>query len=178
MKRLAWVSRAAIAPPTEVEWMVTVTEPLPDCPSVEAGWERIATQTRWGEWRSESTLRGPGVTTTLVPPAAEPLRAGDEYLVTVSRFMTIRCRVLESSHAGPLEGDGNEMVFDAVGVVLGGVVNARFRFTVFTGDEGTVTARVQERMFTAPFLLPSTQTLESEHRHTLRELNRSFSTPS
>ncbi|KAB7739776.1 hypothetical protein GA707_20070 [Nostocoides sp. F2B08] len=68
------------------------------------------------------------------------------------------------------------MIFDAVGVVLGGVVNARFRFTVFNDTEGTVTARAQEKMFTLPFLLPSKETLESEHRHTLKDLNASFAT--
>lgn len=176
MRRIPWVSRAALAAPTDVEWTVTVVEPLPNCPSVEAGWERLATQTRWGEWRSESKLRGPGVTTTLVPPAAEPLKAGDEYVVKVSRFMRIRCRVLESSR-GASAGDDGEMVFDAVGVVLGGVVNARFRFTVFNDTEGRVTARAQEKMFTLPFLLPSKQTLDGEHRHTLQDLNASFSTP-
>jgi hypothetical protein len=177
MRRLPWVSRAALAAPTDVEWTVTVVEPLPDCPSVEAGWERLATQTRWGDWRSESKLRGPGLTTTLVPPATEPLKAGDEYIVKVSRFMTIRCRVLESSSAGAAAGNDGAMVFDAVGVVLGGVVNARFRFTVFPDHEGMVTARAQEKMFTLPFLRPSKETLESEHRHTLQDLNASFSTP-
>ncbi|MCA1784075.1 MAG: hypothetical protein ABR616_18190 [Dermatophilaceae bacterium] len=154
-----------------------MVEPLPNCPSVEAGWKRLATQTRWGEWRSESKLRGAGVTTTLVPPAAEPLKAGDGYIVKVSRFMKIRCRVLESSSVGAIAGDDGEMVFDAVGVVLGGVVNARFRFTVFNDNGGMVTARAQEKMFTLPFLLPSKETLESEHRHTLQDLNASFSTP-
>lgn len=177
MKRSPWMSRAALAAPMDVEWTVTVTEPLPNCPSVKAGWERIATQTRWGEWRSESKLRGAGVTTTIVPPAVEPLRAGDEYTVKVSRFMKIRCRVLESSSAGPVSGDDGEMVFDAVGVALGGIVDARFRFTVFNGNEGRVTARAQEKMFTLPFLLPSKQTLEGEHRHTLQDLNESFNTP-
>ena len=177
MRRLPWVSRAALAPPTDVDWTVTVVEPLPDCPSVEAGWERLATQTRWGEWRSESKMRGPGVTPTLVPPATEPLKAGDEYIVKVSRFMTIRCRVLESSPSATTVGEGGGMVFDEVGVVMGGVVNARFRFTVFNDTEGMVTARAQEKMFTLPFLLPSRETLESEHRHTLQDLNASFSTP-
>jgi hypothetical protein len=177
MRRLPLVSRAALAAPTDVEWTVTVVEPLPNCPSVEAGWERLATQTRWGEWRSESKLRGPGVTTTLVPPATEPLKAGDEYIVNVSRFMTIRCRVLESSSPEAALGHGGDMVLDAVGVALGGVVTARFRFTVFTDNEGMVTARAQEKMFTLPFLLPSKETLESEHRHTLQDLDASFRTP-
>lgn len=66
--------------PSDADWTITVTEPLPNCPSVQAGWERIATQTNWGEWTSEGKMRGKDVTTTVVPPAVEPLKTGDEYL--------------------------------------------------------------------------------------------------
>ena len=131
MRRLSWVPHAATAAPADVDWTVTVIEPLPDCSSVEAGWERIATQTRWGEWRSESKMRGKDVATTVVPPATEPLKTGDEYIAKVGRFMEIHCRVLESSSAGIAAGEDDEMVFDAMGVALGGIVRARFRFTVF-----------------------------------------------
>jgi hypothetical protein len=175
VKRLPW-SKAAIAAPIDVDWTVTVVEPLPNCPSVEAGWERIATQTKWGEWRSESKLRGKGVTTTVVPPATEPLKTGDEYVVQVGRLMKIRCRVLESSFGAVSDEDG-EMVFDAKGVALGGVVNARFRFTVFRGEDGMVMARAQEKIISLPLLAPSKRTLASEHRHTLQHLNRSFRSP-
>ena len=46
------------AGPADPDWTVTVTEALPDCPSIEVAWERIATQTTWGAWRSESKMRG------------------------------------------------------------------------------------------------------------------------
>lgn len=175
MKRLPWVPHAATAAPADVDWTVTVIEPLPNCPSVEAGWERIATQTRWREWRSESKMRGKEVATTIVPPATEPLKTGDEYVVKVGRFMEIRCRVLESSSLGTASG---EMVFDAMGVTLGGIVNARFRFTVFRGKDGVVMVRAQEKIMSLPLLVPSKATLESEHRHTFKDLNDSFHSPS
>ena len=174
MKRLPWAPHAAIAAPSDVDWTVTVIEPLPDCPSVEAGWEKIATQTRWGEWRSESKMRGKEVATMIVPPATEPLKMGDEYIVKVGRFMEIRCRVVESSSLGTASGKDGEMVFDAIGVTLGGIVNARFRFTVFRGKDDVVMARAQEKMTSLPLLAPSKGTLESEHRHTFRDLNDSF----
>ena len=66
------------------------------------------------------------------------------------------------------------MVFDAVGVALGGLVRARFRFTVFRDDDGGVMARAQERIASLPFVGPSKETLANEHRHTLRDLNASF----
>ena len=166
------------APTTTVDvgWTVTVTEPLPDCPSIAAGWERLATHTTWGAWRTESAMRGKNVTTTVVPPATEPLQTGDEYVVKVGHLLRIRCRVLEST-ATPSSEDG-AMVFDALGVALGGIVRARFRFTVFRGDDGVLMARAQEKITTLPFLTPRTATLASEHRHTLRDLNTSFGTPS
>jgi hypothetical protein len=163
--------------PPEVDWTVTVTQPLPECPSVEAAWERIATQTRWGEWRSASKMRGKDVATTLVPPAVEPLTAGDEYVVRVGRFLKIRCRVLESSSPGTASAPGGEMVFDAMGRALGGIVDARFRFTVFRGGDGVVTARAQEKIRSLAVLGPSAAALENEHRHTLRDLNASFRSP-
>ena len=172
MSRRSSASGAATAAPADVDWTVTVTEPLPDCPSVAAGWEKIATQTTWGEWRSESTMRGKDVTTSVVPPATEPLQTGDEYVVKVSHVLRIRCRVLESSGA-PMGEDG-AMVFDAMGVALAGVVRARFRFTVFRGDDGVVMARAQERITTLPLLAPAKEALEREHRHTFRDLNGSF----
>ena len=162
--------------PADVGWTVTVTESLPDCPSVAAGWERVATQTTWGAWRTESAMRGTNVTTTVVPPATEPLRTGDEYVVKVGRMLRIRCRVLDSS--GVSTGEDDAMVFDAMGVALGGIVRARFRFTVFRGDDGVVMARAQEKITTLPFLAPRKATLASEHRHTFRDLNRSFRAPS
>ena len=70
------------------------------------------------------------------------------------------------------------MVFDAMGVTLGGIVNARFRFTVFRGKDGVVMARAQEKMMSLPLLAPSKATLESEHRHTFKDLNDSFRSPS
>jgi len=158
--------------PNSLDWTITVTEPLPDCPSVAAAWERIATQTTWGTWRSESKMRGPEVTTVVVPPATEPLLTGDAYVVKVNRFLTIRCRVLASSCDAADERE--EMVFDAVGVALGGLVRARFRFTVFRGADGSVTARAQERIASLPLVGPSKETLANEHRHTFRDLNASF----
>jgi hypothetical protein len=172
MKRLSSAANATTAAPSDVYWTVTVTEPLPDCPSVAAGWERIATQTSWGKWRSESAMRGMGITTTIVPPATEPFEAGDEYVVNVGALLRLRCRVVESS--GIPAGEDGAMVFDATSVALGGILKARFRFTVFTGDAGLVMARAQEKITTLPFLAPRKETLESEHRHTFRELNRSF----
>jgi len=178
VKRLPWVPHAAIAAPSDVDWTVTVIEPLPNCPSVEAGWKKIATQTKWGEWRSESKMRGKEVATTVVPPATEPLETGDKYIVKVGRFMKIRCRVLESSSPGTASGEDGEMVFDAIGVTLAGIVKARFRFTVFRGEDGVVMARAQEKMISLPLLAPSKATLESEHRHTFKDLNDSFHSPS
>jgi hypothetical protein len=167
-------SDAVVDAPSAVNWMVTVTAPLPDCPSVEAGWKRIATQSTWGEWRSESKMRGSNVITTVVPPATEPLQAGDEYVVKVGRWMRIRCRVLESSSPDAPRGEHGEMVFDATGTALGGLVRARFRFTVFRSASGTIMARAQEKLASLPFLVPRKETLEREHRHTFTELNRSF----
>jgi hypothetical protein len=174
------VPGATTAAAADVDRTVTVMEPLPDCPSVEACREKLATQTTWGEWRSASKMRGTDIVTTLVPPATEPLKVGDEYVVRVGRFMTIRCRVLESSSLDTTAADGGEAVFDATGVALGGIVKARFRFTVFRGDDGIVMARAQERMriMSLSLLAPSKQTLEDEHRHTFRHLNASFLPPS
>ena len=163
---------------TDVDWTVTVTEPLPDCPSVEACWEKLASQTTWGEWRSASKMRGSDVTTSLVPPATEPLTVGEEYVVRVGRFMRIRCRVLESTAGGSVDGTDGEAVFDAMGVALGGLVKARFRFTVFRGEDGIVMARAQERIMSLSVLAPARETLEDEHRHTFRDLNASFLPPS
>ena len=170
-----WRSSGSVAvavAPAEVDWTVTVTEPLPACPSVAAAWERIATQSTWGAWRSESKMRGKDVTTSVVPPATEPLRAGDAYVVRVGRFLRIRCRVLESS--ADSTGEHGEMVFDASGLALAGLVRARFRFTIFRGDDGVVMARAQERIASLPLVAPSKKTLASEHRHTFSDLNASF----
>ncbi len=177
MKRLPWRPDVSTVAPADVDWTVTVTEPLPNCPNVEAGWERIATQTDWGKWRSESKIRGKNVATIVVPPATEPLKTGDEYVVKVGRFMKIRCHVLESSSPDTATGEDGEMVFDAMGVALGGIVNARFRFTVFRGEDGVVMARAQEKMMSLPLLAPSRETLEQEHRHTFKDLNDSFRSP-
>jgi hypothetical protein len=177
VKRLCWVPDAATAAPEDVDWSITVIEPLPNCPSVRAGWERIANQTKWGEWRSESKMRSNEVTTTVVPPAAEPLQTGDEYIVKVGKVMKIRCRVLESSSLSTATIEDKEMVFDAMGVALGGIVNARFRFTVFRSKDGVIMARAQEMIISLPFLVPSRNTLESEHRHTFKDLNDSFRHP-
>ncbi len=157
----------------DVEWTTTVTARLPDCPSVRAGWERLATQTRWPEWRSASEMRSVDVATTLLPPATEPLSAGDEYVVRVSRFMNIRCRVLES-FGGSESEPRPEAVFDAVGLTLGGLVRARFRFTLFTTEDGTVVARAQEKVDSPSFLSPDRKKLAREHEHTFRDLNESF----
>jgi hypothetical protein len=174
VKRLPFVQDAGKVPPDEMEWTVTVTEPLPNCPSVKAAWERIATQSRWGGWRTDSKMRGKDVITTIVPPATEPLKPGSEYIVRVGKFMKIHCCVVESSCPGAVTGEDGEMVFDATGVAMGGIVNARFRFTVFKGEDDVVMARAQEKIMSLPFLAPPKETLESEHRHTFNDLNQSF----
>lgn len=175
MHRRSSAPDASAAAPEDAAWTVTVTETLPDCPRVAAAWERLATQSTWGEWRTTSAMRGPNVTTTVAPPAVEPLRTGDAYVVKVGALLRIRCRVVESPGA-PDDEDG-AMVFDATGVALGGIVRARFRFTVFEGHDGVVTVRAQERITTLPFLAPRASTLANEHRHTLRDLNQSFVAP-
>ncbi len=174
MNRIPGVPDTRKGAPADPEWTVTVAEPLPHCPSVKAGWERIATQTKWDEWRSESRMRGKNVTTILLPPAAEPLRTGDRYVVRVGWFLKIHCLVIESSFPGTGAGENGEMVFDATGVSMAGLVRARFRFTVFRGEDGIVWVRAQEKITSLPFLAPPGDTLEKEHRHTLKNLNESF----
>lgn len=173
------VDQAAI---DAVGWTVVVTETLPSCPSTEAAWTKIATQTRWGEWRTPSKMRSDQVVTTLVPPAVEPLQhTGDEYRVQISSngwccTPVIWCRVIESSSSTKKEKE-ETAVFDATGVMLGGMIKARFRFTFFLNDEGVVTGQVQEKIqsFLLPWLLlPPKDVLEEEHRHTLHDLNQSF----
>jgi len=122
-------------------------------------------------------MRGRRVITTLVPPATEPLRVGDEYVVRVGRLMRVRCRVVDSSSLASEGGETDEMIFDATGEALGGVVKARFRFTIFRTEGGLVMARAEEKVTSLLFLAPSRATLESEHRHTFKELDRSFSSP-
>ena len=168
------MSAMTVAAPDDVAWLVTVTEPLPDCPSVHAAWARIATQSTWGSWRSQSKMRGPDVVTTVVPPATEPLRAGDAYVVQVGRWLRIRCRVVASSAPDAPTSDEAGRVFDATGTAMGGLLRARFRFTFFREPGGPVMARAQERLDALPFLIPSRETLANEHRHTLRDLNLSF----
>jgi hypothetical protein len=119
-------------------------------------------------------MRGPNVTTVIVPPATEPLQTGDRYVARVGRFMKIHCRVLEASSPEARTDEGEEMVFDAMGTSLGGLVRARFRFTVYKSEDGVVMARAQERIDSLSFLVPPRETLENEHRHTFRDLNRSF----
>ncbi|MDA3950227.1 MAG: hypothetical protein PF508_13550 [Spirochaeta sp.] len=170
-------SDSVTAGSAEIDWMITVTEPLPDCPSVQAGWERIATQSNWGAWRSESKMRGSNVTTAIVPPATEPLQAGDEYVVRIGGLMKIHCRVLEASPSDATTGEGEIMIFDAMGTFLGGLVRARFRFTIFRSEDGVVVARAQERIDSLSFLVPRKEILENEHRHTFRDLNMSFVSP-
>jgi len=120
-------------------------------------------------------MRGPDVVTAVVPPATEPLQAGDAYVVRVGRWLRIRCRVLESS-APEAAAASNEAarVFAATGTALGGLLRARFRRTVFRQPGGPVMARAQARLDALPFLVPSRETLANEHRHTLRDLNLSF----
>ena len=173
MKRKRGQLDTITGPPGDVEWTTTVTARLPNCPGVLTGWEMLASPTRWPEWRSPSEMRSADVVTTLVPPAREPLQAGDEYVVKVSRYMCIRCRVLESSASSVREPNA-EMVFDAVGLAMGGLVKARFRFTVFTGDDGSVMARADEKVDSLSFLSPNRETLGNEHEHTFRDLNASF----
>ena len=119
-------------------------------------------------------MRGNNVATTLVPPATEPLKAGDEDIVKVGRFMKIRCCVTESTSPHTASGEEGEMVFEATGVAMGGLGNARFRFTFIKGEDGVVMARAQEKIMSLPFLAPSKEILESEHRHTFKNLNESF----
>ena len=154
MRRGSPMSATAVAAPNDVAWLVTVTEPLPDCPSVRAAWARIATQSTWGSWRSQSKMRGPDVVTTVVPPATEPLQAGDAYVVRVGRWLRIRCRVVESSAPDAATSDEAARVFDATATALGGLLRARFRFTVFRQPGGAVMARAQERRAAVPRPVP------------------------
>jgi hypothetical protein len=62
--------------------------------------------------------------TKVTPTAREPLKTGDEYIVKVGGLMKIVCRVLEAS-------SGKEMVFDSTGTTSCGLIQARFRFTVW-----------------------------------------------
>lgn len=175
MRRGSPMSATTVSAPNDVAWLVTVTEPLPDCPSVHAAWTRIATQSTWGSWRSESKMHGRDVVTTVAPPATEPLLAGDAYVVNVGRWLRIRCRVVESlAPDAAAASDEPALVFDATWTALGGLLRARFRFTLFRQPGGPVMARAQERLDALAILLPSREALANEHRHTLRDLNLSF----
>lgn len=158
----------AATPADQVDWTVTVVELLPDCPSPKQAWEKIATQTRWNEWRSESKMRGKGVVTRLVPPAQEPLQARDEYIVSVG-IMKIHCQVIDSQNL-----HSHEWVFDAKARALCGLVKARFRYTFHRNESGVIVAKAQEQIKSLTCLMPLKSDLEAEHHHTFRDLNASF----
>jgi len=190
-------------PNNEMEdWTVTLTEILPNCPNVQAAFEKLATPTQWDKWRPPSPLRSAKERTTIVSSstadstntnktdgathsASEPLSCGDEFVVHVDPWMKVVCRVVESS--APLsqehktkKSDATTRVYATTARALGGLVQAHIRFTVssiFGAQPGreVVQVTVQERIQSpVPCLLPSRAVLQHEHEHTLHHLNASF----
>lgn len=158
---------AASTPASEVDWLVTVEEPMPDCPDCQAAFAKIASPSKYGDWRSSLVAKAK---VTIVPPAVEPMKTDDEMK---SRFgcITSSATVVES------KSTEDDCVFDIFGQCCCGLAKGRLRFEIYKKD-GVVTGKVQEKQYGCSCLLPPKGTVEKEHRTMLKELNDTFKSTS
>lgn len=128
---------AATTPTDGVDWIVDVTEPMPDVKSCEAAYKVLASITEWKDWRSSDFAK---FKVTLAEGVSEPLQTGDEYYIQMAPLVTTTGKVVESGRGD----EENHYVFDIAVSPLFGLVHGRVRFTIFEKD-GVVMGRAQEK---------------------------------
>ena len=154
----------------DIEWFVTVEEPMPDCPSCEAAFRKVAAPTKMKEWRTSEFAKAK---IALKEGVKEPLKTDDEYAASFGPF-SFQMKVLEAVTSDDVDG---EFVLDTTGTGCCGLVTGRLRFSVYKKD-GVVTGKAQEKPSGCSCVFPSKTKMEKEHTTMFQELNGTFrSTP-
>lgn len=119
---------------------LTVTAPLPNCPSAEAAYEALASPSRMHEWREQFALLN------IQTSSSEPLHTNDSYVISVpmccSKYASLTMYMIEGK-VFPAE---EKMVIDFVGKGFCGMLNSRLTITVFKRD-GIWMGQAQEIVF-------------------------------
>ena len=146
------------------EWTVEVDVPLPHCPSAQAAYEKLASPTKWKEWRSSEFVKikcqaGKGV--------SEPVKTNDEWFFYPFIF-TFTNKAIEA------EATDDTAVMDAVGRGLFGLMHARLRFDVYKNDKGEWMGKAREKHMRGRWMFPKDDVIRGEHRTMFQELDKLF----
>ena len=161
------------ASPDQVEWLLDVTEPLPNIDSIPKAHELLASPSKLKDW---SVMDFVPHISRIDGLEREPVQTGDDFCVK-SGPVSASAHVIESSSTND---GGGAAVYDTVSQALCGWMKNRVRYDLFQQkqeNDGTtlVMGRVREvKPGLAGYLTPKKQNLETMHRDNLQALNKAF----
>jgi hypothetical protein len=146
------------------DWDVEFTMELQDCLSIELAFSRVASPSKMKDWTTMDFARSSFI--TLPDGMEEPLKQGDEYLLTVGPLTGI-------AKVSLLETSATRCVFEVSGSMLWGMVKNKFRTTIYQ-KEGAIYGRTQEKFVKGRPLANGDDYVRKQHETLLRDLNRVF----
>jgi diacylglycerol kinase family enzyme len=146
------------------DWDVEFTMELHDCLSIEDAFSRVASPSKMKDWTTMEFARNCVV--TLPDGMEEPLKKGDEYLLTVGSLKGLaKVSLFETSSA--------KCVFEVSGSMLWNMVQNKFRTTIYQKD-GIIYGMTQEKFVKGRPLANGDEHVRKQHETMLRDLNSVF----
>jgi diacylglycerol kinase family enzyme len=146
------------------DWDIEFTMVLQDCLSIEHAFSRVASPSKMKDWTTMDFARNCVV--TLPDGMEEPLKQGDEYVVTVGPLKGI-------AKVSLFETSSTRCVFEVSGSMLWGMVHNKFRTTIYQ-KEGVIYGMTQEKFVKGRPLATGDDHVRKQHETMLRDLNRVF----
>jgi hypothetical protein len=137
-------------------WVITVKEKLPDAPSPEAVFVKLASPTTWKDWRSESNQA------SLAEGVTEPIPTGGNYSLKIG-FLWVNVDVTSCSN----------MCFETKGSAFFGLVQATGKFSV-KKEGADIVVELEERQ--TGWIKPPKDGAIRANKLMIEELNKSFQT--
>ena len=154
---------SSIKPENTVEnWYVEATHPLPNLPSIDEAYIKLASPSKWIEWRSSDFAKGKN---TALDGAKEPFKQSNKNQVKLGPI-TITIEYTEVTKTS------DELIIDTIGTAFFGFMKSRLRFHIYKDlQTGKFVGKAQENPTSMKWIFPSPKKIEMEHVTMFKELD-------
>lgn len=148
------------------DWLVSCSGPIPNCKTLEAAFDRLASPSKTHGWCSNDFGK---FKIALGGSTTEPLKENDRFSISIIGPLKMSALVTQSG-----EIEEGTFVYEVVGSALFGMIKNRFRSTLFKDNTGIIMLKTQEVFHSGGFMVNSKEHVMEQHDTFIKEFNESW----